>query len=150
VNPWSPTHAITWTPEGGDPETVQVMLITGSVQVPRGPAYTLEEWEAFGDASWQVSAGVWRWRNEATPGGGPGVVLVEKMLGEHHIKALTEDCRWIVAALGRIETSRHALTSIFWSEIPWCWARRMTPEHMDRIVSAILESNPPKARGALT
>ena len=150
MNPWKPTHAITWTPEGGEPETVQVMLITGSVNVPRGPAYTLEEWEAFGDASWQVSAGEWRWRNEVTPGGVPGVVLVEKMLSGNHVRALIDDCRWIVAGYKRPEMSRQDLTSNLWAEIPWCWARRMTPEHMDRIVSAILENNPPKARGALT
>jgi len=135
VNPWKPTHAITWTPAGGEPETVQVMLIDGS-------AYTLQEWEAYDNASWEVRAGEWRWRGEETPGGAPGVVLVEKILGEHHIKALTEDCRWIVAGYKRPEMSRQDLTSNLWSEIPWCWVRRMTPEHMDRIVTAILEKTP--------
>lgn len=72
MNPFIPTHKITFTPSVGKPQTTEVMLLDGV-------AYTRTEWDAYEKADWTVENGEWECLGQTTPGGQNGTVRVERV-----------------------------------------------------------------------
>ena len=83
---FKPTHKITFTPQGGQPEVTEVMLtpIDGSLKHHSdshlaGPAYTEQEWDQCGEPDWSLDNGEWTCQGKATPGGMNGTVEVVRL-----------------------------------------------------------------------
>lgn len=78
---WVPTHKITFTPQGGEPEVTFVMLCEEDA------AYDRDEWRAEEGAAWGISehgpnvgyGNGWYCEGQVTPGGQNGEVEVEAL-----------------------------------------------------------------------
>ncbi len=96
---WVPTHRITFTPQGGEPEITFVMLTDGA-------AYDRDEWRAEVGAAWGVgfiedggpNGSEWRCEGQVTPGGQNGEVEIETLDEDEEAVPFETDCPCDVCA----------------------------------------------------
>jgi hypothetical protein len=79
VQPWSPTHRITFRPAIGEAQLWEVMVLVDPFAPDRIQlAATLEDWAHQWAPVWSRSAaGAWTWKGLTTPYGMPGQVVIE-------------------------------------------------------------------------